>query len=82
MPTCETWVSANQIRFLQADREAGLKSVGLQFWIRKEVSGKGLPQSEDVFRSFEVDSSLKCNDATRKGCEKVAGGRSEAKTTG
>jgi len=30
----------------------------------------------------EVDSSLKCNHETRRVCEKVAGGRSEAKTTG
>jgi hypothetical protein len=29
-----------------------------------------------------VDSSLKCNHKTRRVCEKVAGGRSEAKTTG
>ena len=29
----------------------------------------------------EVDLSLKCNHETRRVCEKVAGGRSEAKTT-
>ena len=49
-------------------------------WVSMLV-GLSYQLKEDIFHLSLMNSTWKRNDSTR-GCKKVAGGRSEAKTTG